>query len=152
VCNPSTLWICKSLTSARPTNTQIRHLEDENAELRNSLSKLRSRLNQVEQSISASGGGHTIHGQPTSQVSCLAQPALQAAATTPLIPRQNQPCYSTGDREVQFHGPSSAMFDESHQPTTNPSNHTVSIEPTKKYELLGSCIKQRMLHHRTADF
>jgi hypothetical protein len=42
------------------------------------------------------------------------------------------------------------MFDESHQQTTNPSNNTVSIDPAKKYELLGSCIKQRMhpLLHR----
>lgn len=129
----------------RPTNVQIRHLEDENAELRSSLSKLRSRLNQVEQSITTSSEGsidHSSHGQSISRLPGLAKPALHA--TTPSIPLPNQPCYSTGDREVQFHGPSSAMFDESHQQTTNPSNHTVSIDPGKKYELLGSCIKQRM--------
>jgi hypothetical protein len=122
-------------------------LEDENAELRNSLSKLRSRLTQVEQSISASGSGsidQSNHGQSTSQVSHPVQPTPPAHTTDSLISLPNQTRYSTGDREVQFHGPSSAMFDESHQQTANPPNHTVSVDPAKKYELLGNCIKQRM--------
>lgn len=131
----------------RPTNVQIRHLEDENAELRSSLSKLKSRLNQVEQSISASGHSsinQSNHGQPMSQVSHPIQPTPPARTTKSTISLPNQTCYSTGDREVQFHGPSSAMFDGLHQQTTNPPNNTVPVDPAKKYELLGNCIKQRM--------
>lgn len=131
----------------RPTNIQIRHLEDENAELRSSLSKLKSRLNQVEQSVNVPGSGsidQSNHGQSMSQVQHPVQLTPPARTTNSSILLSNQPCYSTGDREVQFHGPSSAMFDESHQQTTIPPSPTVSIDPAKKYELLGSCIKQRM--------
>lgn len=122
---------------------QIRRLEEENTELRNSLSKLRSRLNQVEQSVHASGDGQTVQRQTTSHVLGLVQPTVHAGAASPSSPHPNQSCYSTGDREIQFHGPSSAMFDESRQQTIDPSAPSILIDPAKKYELLGSCIKQR---------
>ncbi|EED14997.1 nitrogen assimilation transcription factor nirA, putative [Talaromyces stipitatus ATCC 10500] len=139
-CSGKDCTYAERVKKIRPTNAQIRHLEDENAQLKSSLSKLRSRLNQVEQSNDAGDDSHHVnHRDPM-------RPTVSTRLTQQTIQssRPNQPYYSTADREVQFHGPSSALFDESHQQPPA-SNRNVCVNPAKKYEILGSCIKQRQM-------
>ncbi|KAH8689158.1 putative nitrogen assimilation transcription factor nirA [Talaromyces proteolyticus] len=128
------------MKNIRPTNTQIRRLEEENAQLRRSLARTRSQMNvermpdtqDRQQSISVHEENNSVH-------------QLRQMPVSRSAPDQDQACFSTGDREVQFHGPSSAMFDESNQQATESLTSGITADPLQRYQLLGACIKQRQM-------
>lgn len=147
--------------ACRPTNVQLRLLEEENARLRLSLSRLRSRLDTEEQlqdrfDIADNELDCVNLEEPGSQLPVVTKTSSSELISTPdvntittsstSILTRNQPWLSTGDREVQFHGPSSAMFDGQHQQNANASSSHSLTDPLKRFELLGACIKQRMFY------
>ncbi|OKL62290.1 hypothetical protein UA08_02308 [Talaromyces atroroseus] len=125
----------------RPTNVQIRQLEEENEELKISLSKLSSQVKPTADQMQNARNyqEETMTDDGIEGVQHLPDTPVSASAN------QQPPYLSTGDREVHFHGPSSAMFDESYHQITNSSNPGATADRSKSFQLLGACIKQRQM-------
>jgi Fungal specific transcription factor domain len=138
---------------------QIRELEEENEKLKISISSLNSQLKSnadqmqnLQDHEGESFAGHGVddidaHDQSHIPVTPVSASEVIAVPRTVTIfsPADKRPPYlSTGDREVHFHGPSSAMFDESSHYIVNTSNSSATANRPKSFELLGACIKQRM--------
>lgn len=135
-------------SSSRPTNTQIRRLEDENSQLRRSLARLRSQASS-RRVPDAENDSIDMEMNSSSQLSYQESTSHPLPSSSPPSTLSHKkPCFSTGDREVQFHGPSSAMFDESHQQTNTVASR-ITADPLHKYQLLGSSMKQRMAINTT---
>ncbi|KAL7915555.1 fungal-specific transcription factor domain-containing protein [Trichoderma velutinum] len=144
---------------ARPSNSRIKQLEEENARLRGSsqASELQnaeqpSNIESVEQIPALSHSSPTSHHAENDAVEeTLNLPGEhETAAPVQDVLRHPSPTvirrYTSGpDRENRFHGPSSAMFDG-----TRPLNKPIGDSDTpddvyKKCQLLAEAARQRQM-------
>ncbi|KAL3442466.1 fungal-specific transcription factor domain-containing protein [Aspergillus insuetus] len=145
---------------ARPSNSRIRQLEEENARLRRlsqgSVLQSAERAfdrESVEQQIPAGGpvptGSHREDDLVEETVTLLDEPS---GLTPPVRDHRRHSNHrlsrhyaSQPDRESRFHGPSSAMFDESYPINATVVGSYVAKVDYRKCQLLAETTRQRQM-------
>jgi hypothetical protein len=140
------------LIDGRPSIMRIRQLEAENAKLRESRSDMntqngdrRTEAVSSDSIVVRSDHPHDRAGSSTSHPptdTSNVDASTASSASTSRNATQNQASRPTN---TQFHGPTSAMFDENPSPTQPPGNHTVSNEYARNM-LLAQSTRQRLWH------
>ena len=139
----------------RPSNSKINHLKEENAKLRKLVEKLQPQsdvdraplcsesqpIEVLEISKSISSGGDVVFGEKPDG----AQGTARGQNISSSISSATEVKAIEDSQSIQFHGPSSAMFDENNPCKRRKMTSDVRVDASKKTQLLAEAAKQRML-------